>query len=188
MDAEWFEYLMNELFYSLWLIEGNFHRGMEKLIDWLFFPLESVVNKFIIGEKHLRRIEEKNRENNGAIKHVYKEMTDGMEIGGAIRNTYLICFSVPWFFCWILLGIIIRTVGFKGLMFAFPPFASCLVVYAYVQWAVDKDDKCVKYLKIFKKRDAKWQKKMRRIGIISCLVGVILYFGGVFLGLKLCDG
>ena len=188
MDAERFEYLMNELFYGLFLFEGKFHRGMEKIIDLIFFPLEYIVSKFIIGEERLRKIEEKNRENNEVIKGVFKNLTDGMEIGGALRHTYLICFSIPWFFSWIFFGIIMWTFGDKGLLFAFLPFASTMVVYCYAKWAVEEDGKYVKYLRIFKKKDGSWQKKMERIGIIANILGLILFMGGIILGTKLCDG
>ena len=68
------------------------------------------------------------------------------------------------------------------------PFASLYIVYAYVQWAIDKDNKSDKYLKEFKKRSATWQKKMERVGIVAAIIALILFIAGPLIGLKLSDG
>ncbi len=184
MDAERFEYLMNELFYAQCLSERRFGMFIWKLMDWIFYPLKYIFMKFIFTEKHKRSIEE----NKNMVDTVMDGIADNLTYAGAWQNIYPIVWSVPWVVCWILLGIIIWTFGNKGLMFAFLPFVSLYLVYAYVKWAIDDDNKRKKYLKKFRKRDTAWQKKMERIGFMSWIIALILYFGGFFLGTKLCDG
>ena len=183
MDAERFEYLMNELYFGLCLAQRRLGMFIWRTIDWIFYPLKYIFKRFIFSKKKLQEIDD----NQKMMNPIMAGIADGISEGGAWQSIYQIAMSVPWFFCWILLGIIMWTFGDKAFRFVFMPFASLYIVYAYVQWAIDKDNKSDKYLKKFKKRSAAWQKKMERVGIIAAIIALILFIAGPLIGLKLSD-
>ncbi|MDE5683339.1 MAG: hypothetical protein K2I39_03910 [Muribaculaceae bacterium] len=168
MNRKKFEYFLNAVHYCLWLNEKKAQRIMQKAV----FSLMSFIAK--CSSSYKIKLYERQTANLKKWRD-YSNKSNGWSFTMA-HNVFDFLFACyPGLFSFILAGVAIRIFGDFNLIVLLAFIAPGILAFIYVDRAVVKNERYLKYFKNFEKEDEQWHRKWSRFTIAFCL-GAILMF------------
>lgn len=173
-----FEYFLNAVHYSLWLIEIKSGKFADKIVNAILAPIPKYLFTKEYKKKYYERLPKEQKE----IEKFFYGKRNGFHIGWAHHWFGYFYSGYPIFLSFVIFGVALRHFGtfshpkiIVGAIFAF--FIGLCYIPAYK--AVFTKDRYLKYFKQFEKEDEQWHRKWKRITIVFCIGSIIVTLLGI---------
>ncbi len=172
-----FEYFLNAVHYSLWLIDMKFGDFMGKIVDKLLSPIP----KYLFTEKYRKKCYERQSKEQKNIDKLFYDKETGYHVCSANHWFGYLYSGYSIFFSFFLVGIASKRYEHLSsfiviLLFAVPIGLCYIPAYR----SVFSNDRYLKYYKQFEKKDKRWHRKWKWITIVFCVGSYVTAIAGIF--------
>ena len=175
MNRKKFEYFLNAVHYCLWLNQKKSQRFTQKVV----FSILSPISKCLFTSAYRAKFEERKVKN----MREWSEYCDNPNGGWAFimaHNLFDFFFACyPGILSFVFAALAIRYFDDFNLAVVIAFILPVMLAFIFVDRAIFKKDRYLKFFKEFEKEDDSWHKKWSRITTAFCLGAVVMTVAGI---------
>lgn len=172
---EKFEYTLNAIHYSLWLLDIKLGDSIRKVTRLMLLPIPKLFFTDNFRKKYYANLQEGRKQ----LEKFYYDKRNGAHICSAHHSFGFFYSGYPaclMFMLWRIADGIFG--GLSSLTLILIGAIPIGIAYVPAYKAVFSNDRYLQYFKLFEKEDEQWHKKWKRRAIAFCIGGTIVSLVG----------